>query len=199
MKKILIMAMTAAMTVSAFGMVGCGREGVSYKDFNAKATALQSTDPGYTYGMAQIEYTGNFGTFSVTGDNFVNAVPFTIDENGSSKLDDIFEYECPSMMLSTLRPYFYKAMNYRYAWEQEELEEKNKKDSDGDIFKDTAVYQIKNELSVKYESYMKIRGTEYVTTSYRNYDMNTGYLTQYYYKSESGGEVTVHIRWNTNT
>lgn len=196
MKKFLIVAMTVIMALCAFAMVGCGKDGksekgVSYAEFNKKATACQEIDPLYTHGVV---------TFRINKINDNDAGPrilFSVDEDGNVKLDNDFE-EYPSGWYQKLKTTFDTATRYRYAWNRSEITVRNIKNKDGSVYKDTVVYKTKGEFSIRAESYMKTaRGSEATQVSYSKYAIDTGYLYKYYSNDGTGTAVTVEITWRT--
>ena len=190
MKKFLVVAMAIVMAICSFAMVGCGKEGVSFEDFNTRAKALEANAPELKSGYVNFQFSGD--------DDLGPDIKFEIDEDGKVTYDEervewyspmVWE-EIPRFLNST----FTSSM---YVWNVEEVEEKDEKTESGLEYKTSVVYQTQNELSIKINDYMKTaKGNVQDSTSYKKYDKSTGYIIERVKKSNISGEIKMVIVWD---
>ena len=190
MKRFLVVAMALVMVICAFTMVGCGKEGVSYEDFSAKATALKTSDPDYKNGYVQFKFSGD--------DDYGADLNFKLTEEGDVEISESrMKQYYSAMVWEEIPRVLDTAISYRYAWEVKEVAEKHEKTESGVETKVTVVYQTQNEFSVRIEDYIKTsKGIEGTAISYKKYDATTGYITEYYKKSNTGAEISIKIVWD---
>lgn len=190
MKRFLVLALALVMAICSLAMTGCGKkEGVSFEDFSAKAQELEAKDPVLTKGTAWFKFSGD--------DDFGPDIDFEFSEEGEltySKAN--FKWYAESVYQIIDNNFNIAIGGYCGVWDITEVQEKDDKTDAGE-FKVTAIYHIENELSVKVVDYMKTaKGNEAESISYKKYDAQTGYLIEYYTKSNSGTEVTMKIEWD---
>lgn len=191
MKRFLVVALAVIMSICALAMVGCG-EGVKYEDFKEQATALKANDPAYTKGTVWFKYGGeeDFGAdidFEIVDDEVKYDESRVAKYYGSSAVDGIGRYIENVVLYNT------------YAWDVDEIEEKDEKTESGNVSKVTVVYQASDVLSVTTESYMKTaKGIERTTTVSYKYN-SVGYIEEYV-KADTydDSKITVKVEWKAN-
>ena len=77
MKRFLVVAMALVMAICSFAMVGCGKEGVSFEDFNTRAKALEANAPELKSGYVNFQFSGD--------DDLGPDLKFEIGEDGKVK------------------------------------------------------------------------------------------------------------------
>ena len=196
MKRLLVVAMALLMAICSLTMVGCGKEGVSYDEFSAKANEIKATAPEYTKGTAWFMFSGDddYGAdigFEIVVKDGVEDITFQ-----EKQMKDYYSSLVWEIIPDTLDS---AVLSRRYAWDEIKAENKSEKTERGDEFKTTVVYQIEEELSFKVEDYMKtVKGNEATSISYRKYDPTTGYLVEQFKQSNSGTKVYIKIEWKAN-
>ena len=196
MKRLLVVAMALLMAVCSLAMVGCGKEGVSYEDFKAKATAVEANAPEYTKGTVWFKFSGDddWGadiTFDIVEKDGVGEI--VIDQK---QMKDHYHANVWEIIPNTLDVALF---DHRFASDELEVENKKEKTERGDEFKTTVVYQIEEELSFKVEDYMKtVKGNEATSITSRKYDISNGYLVEYFSQSNSGVQISFKIEWKAN-
>ena len=189
MKKFLVVAMAIVMAICSFAMVGCGKEGVSFEDFNTRAKALEVNAPELKSGYVNFQFSGD--------DDLGPDIKFEIDEDGKVTYDEE-RVEWYSPMVWEEIPIFLRSTftSSMYVWNVEEVEEKDEKTESGLEYKTSVVYQTQNELSIKINDYMKTaKGNVQDSTSYKKYDKSTGYIIERV-KKTNNSEIKMVIVWD---